>query len=74
MRLRFLGEHYAAAGRGAAGHPWSTGEVRELSESEGRYLLDAFPRWFVAESVATVVESPPFDRAMRSGRKLGGVR
>lgn len=75
MRVRYLGEHYAAAGRGAADAPWRRGEVRDLPDDIGRYLLFSFPGLFesaeASDVVTPAVAAPPVDRAMRSGRAGG---
>ncbi len=48
---------------------WRAGEERELSESAAGYMLATFPGSIVGATVATSMESPPVDKAMRSPRK-----
>ena len=73
VRLAKPDDHYIGSREGVT-DVWRTGEVRELSEDTGRYLLDTFGGRFAevpAEApapVAAVVEKPARTSAVPSPR------
>lgn len=75
MRLRLLTGHYRGSMEGLA-FLWLAGEVHEVPEASGAYLLATFPgRFEPVEAPAPVapiaadVSAPPVDRAVKSPPK-----
>lgn len=75
MKVKFTGtatrDHY----RGVGGF-WRPGDVREVTASEGAYLLDTFPGLFAkvsapkaGEPIASAPAKPTADRKAKSPRK-----
>lgn len=60
---------YSASGRGEELHAWPGGELREVSDADGAYLLETFPGRFQQPAPARVVK-PMAAPVVKSAPKL----